>query len=355
MNRAELVAAVDEGWRQLDAAIDGLDAAAMVEPGVVEAWSAIDLLGHVATWEQRALNYVERWRRGESPAPSFSTHPGGPSPCVVASFLVVGSPPQGGQGGPPASSGDFSVDAFNAEEAARRRDWSPQRVRDEAAETRRQLRATLQALGDDDWAAMVGAGSPEGTPRRPLGEWIGGALGGPLGQGTHAAEHAHHIRVWREARRSRRAGQVAALMEARRGLLRALAGASDDELTRRAGDGAWSIRDVLAHIAAWDGLLAGSIAAWLDGAAPPEPVGDIDLFNAQTAERASGEPVAATLIALAGAHEELLAAIERAGGRGGAFTYPWGEHGDLSQAADDEAGHEREHTKEIAAWRGSQS
>jgi len=36
----------------------------------------------------------------------------------------------------------------------------------------------------------------------PLGEWIGGALGGDDGPGTHAAEHAQHIMAWRAGRES---------------------------------------------------------------------------------------------------------------------------------------------------------
>ena len=165
MNQRELLTTVEESWRQLDAALDGLDEAAMVEPGVVEAWSVKDLLGHVTAWDQMALGHVERWRRGEQP---------------------------------PAA---FSVDDYNAREAARRRDWSPATVREEAAETRQQLRSTLAAVTDDEWSAVVGEGDQQG----PLGDWIGGPLAGSTGPGTHAAEHAEHIRAWRAARERREA------------------------------------------------------------------------------------------------------------------------------------------------------
>ncbi len=165
MNRQELLAVVEDSWRQVDAAIDGLDEAAMVEPGVVETWSIKDLLGHIAAWEQMALRHVEQWRRGETPGIGAS-----------------------------------SVDDYNASEAARRRDWPLPKVREEAAETRQRLRTMLESITDDEWATVVG----EGERRGPLGDWVGGALGGPTGPGSHATEHAQHIRDWRARLNARR-------------------------------------------------------------------------------------------------------------------------------------------------------
>jgi hypothetical protein len=311
MNRQQLLAVVEDTWRQLDAAIDGLDEAAMAEPGVVEAWSIKDLLGHIVTWEQMAVGRVDRWRRGESLVdPNWS-----------------------------------STDDYNAGEAARRHDWPLARIREEQAATRQQLRTTLESLTDDEWITIVG----EDQLRGPLGDWIGGDLGG-AGPGTHAAEHAQHIRAWRDARERRRAEQLAELIAARRELLRAIDGLSEDDLTV-ATEGEWSIRDALAHIAAWDRLMVACIAAWLDGAAPPEPSSDVDAFNAQAAAQARAQPPAATLIGLARAHEDLLAAVERANGRGGTFQYTDGTQGDLRRAADETAAHEHEHTEQIVAWR----
>ena len=161
MDRQELRAVVEESWRQFDAAIAGLDGATMMEPGVVEAWSIKDLLGHVTAWEQLALRHVEQARRGETP---------------------TGAP----------------VDDYNAAEAARRRDWPLAQVREEMAETRQRLLTLLESITDDEWATVVG----EGVEQEPLGDWVGGALAGD-GPGTHAAEHARHIRAWRDARERR--------------------------------------------------------------------------------------------------------------------------------------------------------
>lgn len=163
MDRQEFLAVVEHSWQQLDAALEGLDdAASMQEPGVVGDWSLQEILGHVSTWEQVALRHVEEWRSGQ---------------------------PLNGLGG-------ATVDDFNAQEAARRQAWSLAQVRVDVEQTRQHLRATLRSLTDEDWNTIVG----DGESQDPLGDWIGGALNGDLGPGTHATEHAVQIRSWRAER-----------------------------------------------------------------------------------------------------------------------------------------------------------
>lgn len=162
MNARELLAVVEQTWRELDAAVDGLDDAALSEPGVVESWSAKDLLGHVVAWEQMALRHLDEARRGA----------------------------------PLTSSGGAAVDSYNAAESARRREWSLEQVRREVAETRQRLRGALEQVDDETWRSPLQAGEWQGT----VGELFGGDLGGDAGPGTHAAEHAQHIREWRQQR-----------------------------------------------------------------------------------------------------------------------------------------------------------
>ncbi len=162
ITKAELLSSVEASQRHLDEAIAGLDNAAMSEPGVVEQWSITDLVGHVAAWEQLVVQYLERWRRGEPPLePTWS-----------------------------------SADEYNAGEAARRHSWTLDQVRDDAAETRRRLQALLAGITDEEWGGQI---TMRGRELR-LGAWIGGALGGDDGPGTHAAEHAQHIMAWRAGR-----------------------------------------------------------------------------------------------------------------------------------------------------------
>jgi len=312
MHKDEVKAVVADSWRQVDAAVAGLDEAALDEPGVVGAWSVKDLVGHVAAWEQRAL-------------------------CLIT---------VGRSGAAPAETEEVAVDAYNAAEAARR-SWSPVQVQTEAAGTRAQLRSALESLTDEDWALPLRVG----TRTAPLGEWVGNALGGTL-PGAHASEHAPEIWSWRAARERRRAEALATLVAGRRDLLHTLEGLSDADLTRVGVSGAWSVRDILAHIAAWDRQVVLALEAWLAGTTPPRAVPDIAGFNAQVTAAASGASPAATLLVLARTHADLLTAVARAQGRSGAFVDPdSGRPTTLSHLVDHIAGHERAHAASILAWR----
>jgi hypothetical protein len=246
-------------------------------------------------------------------------------------------------GAAPTGLAGTTVDAFNAAEAARRLGWTPAQAREEAEATRSRLRSALESTSDEQWSALVG----DGEKRQPLGDWVAGALNGPLGPGSHAAEHALHIWAWREARARRCAEQVRTLSAARQALLDALAAVPIDQMTREGAGGAWPITAILTHLADWDRQVVLAIDAWLAGSTPPEAIPDVEPFNAQAMERARTRPVGATLLDLARSHEDLLAAMLRAGGRSGEFQFPWGARGGLVQLAAENVGHE--HIAEILA------
>lgn len=175
LGKEDLMTSVAASQRHFDAAIADLDDAAMMEPGVVERWSIKDLVGHVAAWEDLVVQNLERWRRGEPPLePAWS-----------------------------------SADEYNAGEASRRASWTLAQVRDDAATTRQRLHALLAGITDEEWELRITMRGRE----RPLGVWIGGALSGPEGPGTHATEHAQHIRVWRRGLESGRASGRPAMGE----------------------------------------------------------------------------------------------------------------------------------------------
>jgi hypothetical protein len=53
LNRDQLLARIDRQWRALNEALTGLPDSVMLEKGVVEGWSAKDVIAHVATWAAR--------------------------------------------------------------------------------------------------------------------------------------------------------------------------------------------------------------------------------------------------------------------------------------------------------------
>jgi uncharacterized protein (TIGR03083 family) len=143
-----LLTRLDAAWTALLESYAGVPDSRLVEPGVVEGWSVKDILAHVTTWEEEALQHL---------------------PVIIAG----GTPPRyAAQGG---------IDAFNA--------------RATAAGRRRSLAEVLRRR-DETHARLVDfvRGQPEGTfggqtrARRRL----------RLDTYGHYPEHTQAIRAWRE-------------------------------------------------------------------------------------------------------------------------------------------------------------
>jgi DinB family protein len=117
-------------------------------------WSPKDLIGHLESWEQHALDALEAWSRGE----------------VAPSDRALQT---------------LGLDAFNLAEVERKARWSVARAIDSAGATHRRLVAALGSISANDWAAP-----PTKRPRRSLGTHLGGILGGPAGPFRH--DLAHH-------------------------------------------------------------------------------------------------------------------------------------------------------------------
>lgn len=67
MTNAEVVAALQDAYCQLDALLERLDEAAMIEPGIFDDWTVKDVLAHLAAWEQLELGWMEAVLRSETP------------------------------------------------------------------------------------------------------------------------------------------------------------------------------------------------------------------------------------------------------------------------------------------------
>jgi len=69
------------------------------------------------------------------------------------------------------------------------------------------------------------------------------------------------------------------IREEREALERAVARVPAEKMTEPLLEGGWSVKDVLAHIAAWEGLMVGWVEESLRGGTPDRPVtGDDDTF-----------------------------------------------------------------------------
>ena len=138
---------LETAWIGFKESYAGLPDARLLEPGVVGDWSVKDILTHVNTWEDEALNYL---------------------PVIL----------QGGK--PPRYASYGGIDSFNARMTEQKRDLSLPQVRRMLDETHRRLVDLIRRTPEDQ---LVG----DTRFRRRL----------RLDTYGHYPEHAQAIREWR--------------------------------------------------------------------------------------------------------------------------------------------------------------
>ncbi len=138
-------------------------------------------------------------------------------------------------------------------------------------------------------------------------------------------------------------------------LLAALAGLDEAALDRKGGVGDWSIKNVLAHIAAWEAWVAQALPARMSSGTTPEDfrqrAEDEDRFNAdEVAEREELTPDE-QLMELERTRAELLAYVRGLDAATLARSHPWDSWaGTLPEYLLEALGdHEAEHVEALRA------
>jgi len=132
--------------------MDAMDAAAYATAGVGGGdWSPKDVIGHLESWEQHALDAIAAWGADERP------------PIGVALETL-------------------GTDEVNRREAARKAALPVEEVLTSAAATHRALLEAIEAVSDEWWHAPADAD-------RTHGQRIGAILGGELGLFRHDPDH----------------------------------------------------------------------------------------------------------------------------------------------------------------------
>jgi len=91
------------------------------------------------------------------------------------------------------------------------------------------------------------------------------------------------------------------------------AGLSDPRLLEPGVTGAWSVRDILAHVTTWEEEALKYLPLILEGGKPPRysvSYGGIDAFNARMTEQKSGLSLAEVLAQLDDTHHRLVGLIQ---------------------------------------------
>ena len=160
---------LEDGHRQLDALFSRLTDDRFVRRGAIGggAWSAKDLMGHVAFWEEIALATIDTWRKGEALRFDQAYVPGG-------------------------------TDALNAWNEQRKARWSAARVRRESAETHGRLIEEIEFLSAAEWTSVI----PSPTTRRSrLGTRLGQVLGATKHPFGHAFAHLPDLQAFVRSRK----------------------------------------------------------------------------------------------------------------------------------------------------------
>ncbi len=195
---------------ELLTSIEGLSGAAWTTGEVVPGWTAKDVLAHMVAWETRVATHL-------------------PDLLADQGMELVG----------------VEADAFNAEQVELRRQRSVRELLDELSNSRQRILDVLANASDDDLT------QPRTVPwgQITIERWALQELY------DHDGEHAAQLRAWRAATGIGRSlsDSLMDLMAAERaGLLIACLGLDESTLGATPVMDDWTIKDTLAHVAAWD-------------------------------------------------------------------------------------------------------
>ncbi|MDP8955744.1 MAG: ClbS/DfsB family four-helix bundle protein [Actinomycetota bacterium] len=171
-SRQEAISILEEGNARVEELLAGLPDADLTREATIGGgdWSAKDLIGHLASWEELALRSLGEWRRGEVPWVER-------------------------EDGPLRGPGTEAIDAFNARAVAEKQRLSLDDVRRGAQEIHQRLVAEISALSDDEWRGKASYPT-EGGRRNRLVTLLGAILGAPKGPFAHAFAHVPDVEAF---------------------------------------------------------------------------------------------------------------------------------------------------------------
>jgi len=154
-----------------------------------------------------------------------------------------------------------------------------------------------------------------------------------------------------------KADVIADVQAARAKLLGALDGLTAEHMLQVGAVGIWSVKDVLAHLVAWEAELVTTLARLEQHKRQPPrivDIEDIDEWNDEQYRVNVKRPLDVILEDFHGVHKHLIQAIQTLDNRtlDDNRRWPWMEGEPLSYLiAENAVWHEEEHADDILAWR----
>ena len=164
LSREQALATLDQGYAAVERLLARLTEEELTRPAAIGGgdWSARDLLGHLACWEELAARTIDQWQAGQRPS--------------VEQI---------------ADGGQAAIDQQNARYQAETTGQPLAAVRERARIAHAALTGAIRGLSDAAWSAPAPYPNPRSST---LAECLGtvvGADGQPFG---HAFEHLPDLR-----------------------------------------------------------------------------------------------------------------------------------------------------------------
>jgi DinB superfamily len=162
--REEAIAILEAGQTELVSLFGQLTEAELNQPATIAggAWAARDLMGHIAFWEELAVEVIDAFRGGITPRAER-----------------------------------IETDQLNAENQAEQARSSGFDQRERLGDAHAALLAALHSLHARDWHARP---TWPDAHHASLGETLGGVLGAPERPFAHAYAHLDELRAFVDAR-----------------------------------------------------------------------------------------------------------------------------------------------------------
>ncbi|MEW6059285.1 MAG: DinB family protein [Actinomycetota bacterium] len=158
LTREEAVRVLEEGRAEIGALLARVPKADLERPGIGGGeWSPRDLVGHLESWEEHALDALAAWERGER----------APIDRLISSR---------------------GINRINADDVARKASLSCSEARRRADATHARIIEAIRTMPDERWRTPATA-----RARKPLGVRLGELQGGPRGLFMHADAHVEDL------------------------------------------------------------------------------------------------------------------------------------------------------------------
>ena len=167
MSREEALSTLEEGRARVDGLLAALTDEDFERPKTIGGgdWSARDLVGHLAYWEELAQHAADDWRAGRVPG-------------MEEVFR------------------NDRIDQINAENATCGREMTAVEVRERAARAHAAIVETTATMSDEEWSQKSGY---ETERRRTVGMLLASILGAPKRGFGHAFAHIPDLEAYVES------------------------------------------------------------------------------------------------------------------------------------------------------------